>query len=74
MLFLWSRTTKNEELLAVLDDQRWQPFVVFPKEYAESDRKVYTRKVICDEGKSPLFIMLDGSWREAKKCFVKALI
>ncbi len=70
--FLWSRTTKNDELLAVLDDQKWQPFVVFPKEYVDDSRQVYTRKIVCDEGKRPLFIMLDGSWREAKKMFRKS--
>lgn len=70
--FLWSRTTKNDELLALLDDPKWQPFVVFPKEYADDNRQVITQKVVCDEGKRPLFIMLDGSWREAKKMFRKS--
>ncbi len=70
--FLWSRTTKNDELLAVLDDEKWQPFVVFPQEYADENRQVHTRKVVCDKGKRPLFIMLDGSWREAKKMFRKS--
>ncbi|MBL4942685.1 MAG: DTW domain-containing protein [Colwellia sp.] len=70
--FLWSRTTKNEELLALLDDEKWQPFVVFPKEYSDDSRQVHQRKVVCDEGKRPLFIMLDGSWREAKKMFRKS--
>ncbi len=70
--FLWSRTTKNEQLLAVLADPQWQPFVVFPKEYADDGRVVHTRKPICDNGKRPLFIMLDGSWREAKKMFRKS--
>jgi DTW domain-containing protein YfiP len=70
--FLWSRTTKNDELLAVLDDPKWQPFVVFPQEYADEGRQVYNQKVVCDEGKRPLFIMLDGSWREAKKMFRKS--
>jgi len=70
--FLWSRTTKNDELLAVLADKKWQPFVVFPKEYADDSRQVFTREVVCDEGKRPLFIMLDGSWREAKKMFRKS--
>ena len=70
--FLWSRTIQNDELLSVLDDEQWQPFVVFPKEYAEVDRQVHSRKVVCDEGKRPLFIMLDGSWREAKKMFRKS--
>lgn len=70
--FLWSRTTKNDELQAVLDDEKWQPFVVFPQEYASEDRQVYSNKVVCEQGKRPLFIMLDGSWREAKKMFRKS--
>ena len=70
--FLWSRTIPNEELQSILDDEQWQPFVVFPKEYAQDDRQVLSRKVVCDVGKRPLFIMLDGSWREAKKMFRKS--
>ena len=70
--FLWSRTTKNTELQAVLDDEQWQPFVVFPKEYADDQRQVHSNSVICEQGKRPLFIMLDGSWREAKKMFRKS--
>ncbi len=70
--FLWSRTTKNEELQAVLDDEQWQPYVVFPQEYAQENRQVETQKINCAIGKKPLFIMLDGSWREAKKMFRKS--
>ena len=70
--FLWSRTEGNSELLAVLNDEKWFPLVVFPQEYADDDRKVFTNKVICPQGKRPLFIMLDGSWREAKKMFRKS--
>lgn len=70
--FLWDRTTKNDELLILLNDEKWQPFVVFPKEYADDSRQVFTQKVVCNNGKRPLFIMLDGSWREAKKMFRKS--
>ncbi|MBU2893234.1 DTW domain-containing protein [Colwellia sp. D2M02] len=70
--YLWSRTEENNELLALLNDDKWQPFVVFPQEYAEQERKVFTNQVSCGEGKRPLFIMLDGSWREAKKMFRKS--
>ncbi|MEI6893396.1 MAG: DTW domain-containing protein [Colwellia sp.] len=70
--FLWSRTEENPELLALLKDDKWFPFVVFPQEYADDERTVLTNKVVCPEGKRPLFIMLDGSWREAKKMFRKS--
>jgi DTW domain-containing protein YfiP len=70
--FLWSRTEENKELLDVINAEKWQPFVVFPQEYADEDRQVFTNEVTCDEGKRPLFIMLDGSWREAKKMYRKS--
>jgi len=70
--FLWSRTQENPELLKVLEDEKWFPMVVFPQEYADDDREVFTNQAFCPEGKRPLFIMLDGSWREAKKMFRKS--
>jgi len=70
--FLWSRTEENEELLKVLQDDKWQPIVVFPKEYANEEQIVFDGEVNKEEGKRPLFIMLDGSWREAKKMFRKS--
>lgn len=70
--FLWSRTNPDDALLAIINDEQWQPYVVFPKEYAGDERQVQTQNVVCDQGKRPLFIMLDGSWREAKKMFRKS--
>ncbi|WP_077338746.1 tRNA-uridine aminocarboxypropyltransferase [Pseudocolwellia agarivorans] len=70
--FLWSRTEENKALLAVLNDEQWQPFVVFPDQYAEPEREVYNQTLVFKAGKRPLFIMLDGSWREAKKMFRKS--
>ena len=70
--FLWSRTVPNLALLDVIKDKQWQPFVVFPEQYVDSERQVVTEKVICHPDKRPLFIMLDGSWREARKMFRKS--
>jgi len=70
--FLWSRTEENKALLAVLDDEQWQPYVVFPEQYVETKREVFSQKLVLKKGKRPLFIMLDGSWREAKKMFRKS--
>lgn len=70
--FLWSRTQENPELLSLLKQPQWFPVVVFPKEYADEEREVFANKLTCPEGKRPLFIMLDGSWREAKKMFRKS--
>jgi len=70
--FLWSRTVENKELLQVLNDPQWQPFVIFPAEYAKDEQKVFQEEIELDAGKKPLFILLDGSWREAKKMFRKS--
>lgn len=70
--FLWSRTKENKELLTLLNDNQWQPFLVFPKEYVDDNRQVFTDKIVFKTEKRPLFIMLDGSWREAKKMFRKS--
>ena len=70
--FLWSRTEVDPELIKVLNDPQWQPFLVFPSQYAKDERQVITENITLPEGKRPLFIMLDGSWREAKKMFRKS--
>ena len=70
--FLWSRTEENKELLLLLNDDQWQPLVVFPEQYADDGREVINDTVKVNTGKRPLFIMLDGSWREAKKMFRKS--
>ncbi|ABL99953.1 tRNA-uridine aminocarboxypropyltransferase [Shewanella amazonensis] len=71
--FLWSRTQVDEEVLALIKHPDFMPFVVFPGEYASPEQVVH--QTINDEmlgGKRPLFIMLDGCWREAVKMFRKS--
>ena len=69
--YIWSRTESNKEMLALLQNPQWQPIVIFPAEYSQPER------VICAEknsigNKKPLFILLDGSWAQAKKMFRKS--
>ncbi|WP_145601005.1 tRNA-uridine aminocarboxypropyltransferase [Yersinia frederiksenii] len=68
--FLWARTEVDPELLAAIQDPRRQPYVVFPEKYAEPERLVLNQLPISD--KPPLFILLDGTWTEAKKMFRKS--
>lgn len=77
--FLWKRTEPNRDFLALLADPQWQPIVVFPKEYAQPEQVVYDNvlpvKAISSsrtQTKKPLFILLDGSWREARRIFRKS--
>jgi DTW domain-containing protein YfiP len=68
--FGWARTEVDPALLALLADPQWQPFVVFPGEYAEPARVV--EGVPSDGAKRPLFVLLDGTWSEARKMFRKS--
>ncbi|AOW14401.1 DTW domain-containing protein [Hydrogenophaga crassostreae] len=74
--FGWSRTAVDPGLLAVLNDPQWQPFVVFPSEYAEPSRVVSevveSPQATQGPGKRPLFVLLDGTWAEARKMFRKS--
>jgi len=69
--FLWERTKVDPALLQLLADPQYTPVVVFPHQYAEPERcidslaEIEMHKI----GKTPLYIMLDGTWREAKKMF-----
>ncbi len=69
--FLWQRTEHDPRLLALLSDPCYAPIVVFPHEYAEPGRRIHApiQADTIAQDKIPLFIMLDGTWREAKKMF-----
>ncbi|WP_404342770.1 tRNA-uridine aminocarboxypropyltransferase [Pseudoalteromonas mariniglutinosa] len=68
--FRWDRTEPDMALLALLNDQQYQPMVVFPAEDVAQGRAV--TDVTVTAGKKPLFIFLDGTWREAKKMIRKS--
>ena len=80
--FGWSRTSVDPALLDLLADPQWQPYVVFPGEFAAPDRVVtalLTTEPDCDraasaasQDKRPLFVLLDGTWSEARKIFRKS--
>ena len=78
--FGWARTATDPALLRLLSDPQWQPYVVFPCEYAAPARVVHTALprhaagsagAVAGDGaeKRPLFILLDGTWAEARKMF-----
>jgi len=67
--FQWSRTNPPQALLDLVANPDYQPMVVFPASYAGPGRKVMSTPAT---GKPPLFIMLDGTWTEARKMFRKS--
>ncbi len=71
--FGWSRTAVDPDLLALLADPQWQPYLVFPGEFAPAERVVtdLAPPTPAPERK-PLFVLLDGTWSEARKMFRKS--
>ena len=78
--FGWSRTQVDPALPALLADPRWQPYVVFPGEFAAPERVVEELRPMACGGvagaagphRRPLFILLDGTWSQARKIFRKS--
>jgi DTW domain-containing protein len=74
--FGWARTEVDPALLALLSDAQWQPYVVFPGEFVAAERVVTALLPVHAQGdkvaKRPLFILLDGTWSEARKMFSKS--
>jgi DTW domain-containing protein YfiP len=69
--FGWARTEVDPALLALLADPQWQPVVVFPGDFVETERVERTVQTP-DVGKRVLFILLDATWPEARKMFRKS--
>ena len=68
--FGWSRTAVDPALLALLADPQWDPYLVFPGEFSDSQRVV--TEVQVRPAKRPLFVLLDATWSEARKMFRKS--
>jgi len=68
--FGWSRVEVDAALPVLLSDPQWQPYLVFPGEYAAPERVV--SEVRPAPGKRPLFVLLDATWTEARKMFRKS--
>ena len=74
--FGWARTSVDPDLLTLLADPQWQPYVVFPGEFVTPKRVV--NALLSDAGapgqsaKRPLFVLLDATWAEAGKMFRKS--
>ncbi|MDA8444195.1 tRNA-uridine aminocarboxypropyltransferase [Paracidovorax valerianellae] len=77
--FGWARTVVDPALLALLRDPQWQPYVVFPGEFAQASRVVtqveetgLAGAASPLSGRRPLFVLLDATWTEARKMFRKS--
>ncbi|MBD1556888.1 DTW domain-containing protein [Vibrio sp. S9_S30] len=86
--FQWSRTEPEQALLALLNNDKYLPVIIFPEDYVdEKSRLIQVEDLVTQvkltghgfskdtdtiSGKKALLIFLDGSWREARKMFRKS--
>ena len=68
-LFLWERTKIPEKLIANLNNDIYEPFLLFP--IKNNETKCPKFKCI-RSGKIPAFIIIDGTWKEARKILRKS--
>lgn len=78
-VFTWYRTTPDPELLALLADPRYAPFIIFPDDQPDYAHRVVGMDAVADyqhgdnekedKEKIPVFIILDGTWRQARRMF-----
>ncbi|SHF71641.1 conserved hypothetical protein [Modicisalibacter ilicicola DSM 19980] len=74
-VFTWYRTAPDTALLENLDDPRFAPFLIFPDDQPDYAERVVGPEAVGDakcEGRIPVFIILDGTWRQARRIFRKS--
>ncbi|GHB22288.1 tRNA-uridine aminocarboxypropyltransferase [Salinicola rhizosphaerae] len=73
--FTWYRTAPDERLLALLADRRFVPFVIFPDDQPDYQHRVVDERAVVSakqDGFIPVFILIDGTWRQARRIFRKS--
>ena len=65
-IFLWERTRIPEKLVENLNNELYDPFLLFP---IEDDEAGSRKSEYNHTGKIPAFIIIDGTWKEARKIF-----
>ncbi|MBN2797156.1 MAG: DTW domain-containing protein [Clostridia bacterium] len=68
-VFSWNRTEPPQDLIALLQDQKYKILLVFSDERpSEKARSVSFEKT----ERIPVFLILDGTWKEARKMLRKS--
>ena len=68
-LFLWERKNIPEKLIDYINSKEYEIYILFPTENDESLERKFEYKA---SKKTPAFIILDGTWKEAAKMFRKS--
>ncbi len=69
--FIWQRPEPPAGLLALLARPEYAPMLIFPYQYAEQHQRLQQDQQLRDYigERTPLLVVLDGTWREARKMF-----
>lgn len=65
-VFKWSRTEPDPAFIDALADEQYQPCIVFPSGESYQQRMIVSENL---SEKTPAFIILDGTWRQARRMF-----
>ena len=68
-IIFWERTTPDFDLLSMIQDQQ-DVFLMFPEEY-KTDHNSIAQSIQLSVA-NPHFILLDGTWKQARKIFRKS--
>ena len=68
-IFIWERIKQPEKLIEKINDDRYEVFLLFPTEEDELRKRRVEYK---NTGKIPAFIIIDGTWKEARKILNKS--
>ncbi|WP_346795721.1 tRNA-uridine aminocarboxypropyltransferase [Halomonas sp. Bachu 37] len=74
-VFTWYRTAPDAELLGLLADKRYAPFVIFPDDQPDYAERVVGMEAVHqaqETARIPVFVILDGTWRQARRMFRKS--
>jgi len=65
-VFEWNRTEPDQALLDRLNAPDVDPYIVFPE---GDDYQERMSPLVAKPGRKPMFIILDGTWRQARRMF-----
>lgn len=84
LAFKWDRVSVDEDLLSAIEDPNYQSYIVFPSIYKLPEQRVITQYELLEDKQAfdsqnrsnkpryRQYIILDGTWSEAKKMFRKS--
>jgi DTW domain-containing protein YfiP len=68
-IFLWERTKQPEKLIENINNEKYKTYLLFP---IEDDNEQCRKVEYKSTGKIPAFILIDGTWKEARKILRKS--